>query len=124
MRKVRAANADHYREYDRKRFQEDPRVRDRHVAYQVSDAGKAAMRRASAKWLKANPEKRVAQVALNNAIRDGRVVKPSACQKCGQVRKLQAHHHDYTTPLEVDWLCIPCHRTHHPRTSPGSTTLP
>lgn len=34
------------------------------------------------------------------------------CEKCGSP-KSQMHHHDYSKPLEVEWLCRPCHMTLH-----------
>jgi ribosomal protein S27AE len=46
------------------------------------------------------------------AVKTGKLTKPAHCTKCGAAasgRKLQAHHADYSKPLEVEWLCIPCH---------------
>lgn len=65
----------------------------------------------SAEWRKRNPEKYRAQNAVNNAIRDGKLVR-QPCRVCGS--KAHAHHPDYDKPLEVDWLC-PLHhaREHH-----------
>ena len=59
-----------------------------------------------------NPEKRAAHVAANNALRDGRIVK-LPCAFCGASDNLEAHHHDYSKPLDVTWLCRPCHRRFH-----------
>ena len=42
-----------------------------------------------------------------------KLVKPNCCQGCGRTSKetrLSAHHHDYTKPLDVIWLCAACHR--------------
>lgn len=58
-----------------------------------------------------NPEKYKARNAVNNAIRDKRLFR-SPCRVCGNL-KSQAHHHDYSKPLDVDWLCFKCHRTLH-----------
>ena len=82
--------------YERKRFK-DPRRR-------------AAM----ARYLKArrarSPEKTRARNAVSNALRDGRLAR-LPCQHCGNPRS-QAHHHDYSKPLDVEWLCFKCHREH------------
>ena len=40
------------------------------------------------------------------------------CEVCGAT-KVQAHHTDYTKPLEVHWLCHAHHRAAHSRSSPG-----
>ena len=50
------------------------------------------------------------------AIRSGRITKPDHCEHCGLIvarekpHELQAHHEDYSRPLEVQWLCYSCHR--------------
>jgi hypothetical protein len=112
-RQNRAKNIDYYREYDRKRFQDDPRVRERHKRYQDTDAGKAAALRSRKKWLGQNPEKRAAHVILGNRIRDGHIVKPDTCEACGLKARLDGHHHDYSKPLDVEWLCRKCHVDRH-----------
>ena len=55
----------------------------------------------------ANRDKYLARGAVNNAIRDGRLVRQS-CEICGEVA--QAHHSDYSKPFEIRWLCFKCHR--------------
>lgn len=65
-------------------------------------------------WRKNNPLKVRAHIAVNNAIRSGRMAKPTKCCKCGVVSsELQAHHNDYEKPLEVTWLCSCCHSSLH-----------
>jgi len=114
MKALRDANPEKHKERDAKRYQTDPRVRARHRAYQTTDEGKASMQAAQDRWQAANPEKRKAQVAVSNALRDGRLVKPDNCGTCGATGvKIQAHHADYSQPLSVIWECIPCHRKRH-----------
>lgn len=61
------------------------------------------------RWEVRNPEKRKAEWTIGNALRDGKIIKPSACQKCLAVTKIEAHHPDYSKPFEVEWLCLTCH---------------
>lgn len=58
-----------------------------------------------------NEGKTSARDAVNNAVRDGRLV-PQTCEVCGS-EKVQAHHEDYSKPLEVMWLCFEHHRARH-----------
>ena len=58
-----------------------------------------------------HPDRRAAHVAVGNAVRDGRVRKMD-CAFCG-AEKTIAHHHDYSKPLDVTWLCQPCHHRFH-----------
>ncbi len=41
--------------------------------------------------------------------------EPESCEACQSTTagKLQAHHDDYSKPLEVRWLCRSCHQRHH-----------
>src|ERR1017187_6135005 len=45
------------------------------------------------------------------ALGSGKLVKPLACA-CGNP-KIEAHHPDYSKPLDVEWLCHPCHDALH-----------
>lgn len=57
--------------------------------------------------------KHLARQALNNAIKRGELARPLTCQACGGA-KPEAHHADYGKPLQVEWLCLVCHRRRHP----------
>ena len=55
------------------------------------------------------------------AIQRGLLVRPDVCQACGGDGRayrdgrhpIQAHHADYNRPLDVMWLCQPCHHDWH-----------
>lgn len=115
VRENRSEKIEYYRAYDAKRFKSDHRVKDRHRRYQSTVAGKASMKTARDKFKAQNPEKRAAHVILGNAVRDGRAIKPDKCQSCGAGGRIHGHHHDYTRPLDVMWLCPKCHTEEHKR---------
>ena len=58
-------------------------------------------------WIRRNPQKRKAHNLLNSALRCKRIEK-QPCIVCGK-KEAEAHHDDYSKPLEVKWLC----RKHH-----------
>jgi hypothetical protein len=60
-----------------------------------------------------DPQRRVAHQMTSNAIRGGRLVRPDTCSACGKHCKPEAHHDEYSKPLEVRWLCRSCHCRHH-----------
>ena len=93
VRANRAEKVDHYREYDRARGNHQP---------------PGYMRAYRAK----NPEKYKAQTALNNAVRDGKLIK-GPCEKCGSTERIHGHHDDYSKPLDVRWLCPVHHAEAH-----------
>lgn len=83
------------REYDRQRSSLPHRV---------------ALRTKIAKaWAEKYPARKRAQTAATRAVKDGRLPRATKCEGCGLPRKLQKHHHDYSRPLLVVWLCKPCH---------------
>ena len=58
------------------------------------------------------PDVFIANGAVNNAIRYGRMVRPAGCSICGY-EKIEAHHSDYSKPLDVVWLCRKHHLAEH-----------
>lgn len=61
-----------------------------------------------------HPHADAVQHKTRRAIKSGRLIKPSACSKCGRTDKpIQAHHADYEKPLDVTWLCTGCHADIH-----------
>lgn len=58
-----------------------------------------------------NKHKRRVRALVSAALRDKRLYK-SSCLKCGN-EKSEAHHEDYSKPLEVIWLCKSCHVKRH-----------
>lgn len=90
MRRHRRANGDRMRARDRSRSREPQRV---------------ALRRAERRR---NRNKQRARQAVARAIKRGDLVR-NQCEVCGNP-KSEAHHNDYTKPLDVRWLCFFHHR--------------
>lgn len=65
--------------------------------------------------------KKPAQAKVDKAVRTGRMTRPETCEMCGESpppmkdgrSRIQGHHEDYTKPMEVQWLCQPCHHRVH-----------
>ena len=59
---------------------------------------------------------------VRTAIKNGILVRPAECNRCGVTPgfavdgrpMIQAHHHDYEKPLDVEWVCTKCHREETP----------
>lgn len=107
----RIANADYYREYDRARFKEDPKVAERHRRYQRTEAGKTSVSKSKRRYRSENPAKFKSHNILNNAMRDGHISRKD-CEICNSPFT-QAHHDDYFKPLLVRWLCAAHHKQWH-----------
>lgn len=127
VKQNRAAKLDYYQEFDRLRSQKPERKARQAINYQRLRIEKPEQYAAyGKKWLSTNKEKRAkvlqdyrnrypekykAHCAVNNAIRDGKLLK-MPCSVCGN-EKSQAHHDDYTKPLDVVWLCSRHHGERH-----------
>lgn len=60
-----------------------------------------------------NPTRTNANRAVEAALKAGAIKNPGVCYGCGceaGEHRIEAHHHDYSKPLDVVWLCTPCHR--------------
>jgi hypothetical protein len=95
--KNRSKNIDYYREYDR-------------IRAKIPERQKAASEISSA-WRKADKRRIKCHNAVTRAIRLGTLIR-KPCVRCGNEKSL-AHHEDYDKPLEVVWLCQPCHKQRH-----------
>jgi hypothetical protein len=55
-----------------------------------------------------------ARAVFHRALNRGDVARSDRCLVCGdKSTKLEAHHHDYNFPLQVEWLCASCHSWFH-----------
>ena len=91
------------------------RILARTSAYHKTDAGKAAHAISDARQAEKFPDKIAARQAILIAKRSGRL-KQADCERCGD-KNTQAHHPDYSKPLEVIWLCRTCHDIEHGRSA-------
>lgn len=53
--------------------------------------------------------KRWAQIQVAHAVRSCQLVPKSQCERCPSTQRIEAHHEDYSRPLDVQWLCKNCH---------------
>ena len=61
-------------------------------------------------WRKKFPERKNAQAKVFRALFSGKLTK-QPCFICGE--KAEAHHPDYSRPLDVVWLCSSHHKQAH-----------
>ena len=94
----RYANIDRVREYDRYRAKLPDR-KEKVAEYQ---------RRGREK----NPGKDRARRMLNYHLRAGNITR-QPCEVCGSIDGIEAHHDDYSRPLNIRWLCFRHHRMEH-----------
>lgn len=77
--------------------------------YRDTENGRLNIRKAVYKSINKYPQRQKARIAVQYAVKKGKLEKPMFCEKCNIESKLEAHHEDYSKPLEVIWLCKGCH---------------
>ncbi len=101
-----------FRRYNRERYLRTKEETKRRVAaYRRDNPRKVFETRL--KTCLANPDMKRAQKVVEAALKCGELVNPGVCSGCGckaGEHRIEAHHHDYSKPLDVIWLCTPCHR--------------
>ena len=81
-----------------------------------NDPGAKESRRVRGINERLNPDfnyKHAARNTVNRAIRRGYLVRPGSCAACGDGGPIEAHHwrgYDKEFHLDVQWLCVPCHK--------------
>jgi hypothetical protein len=75
---------------------------------------KALSDEAKKRWAIKNKHKRLAHSKAKKAIESGLIYPKTSCESCGEKNaNLHKHHHDYSKPLEVTFLCTKCHGLEH-----------
>jgi ribosomal protein S27AE len=66
-------------------------------------------------WLARLDTKYAAYRIYWKAVKDGVLVRPDTCSRCGRRPKgaVEGHHADYSKPLVVEWVCKSCHAAIH-----------
>jgi hypothetical protein len=93
----RNKNIEKIRAYDRERGKIPERIK-----------ANAEINRA---WRQEDARRSFAHNQVAKAIRNGSLVR-QPCIRCEETKSV-AHHEDYDKPLEVVWLCQPCHKQRH-----------
>jgi len=58
------------------------------------------------------PQKTMARRAVREAIRCGKLIPATICERCGKSGKMDGHHEDHYRPYYLVWLCKDCHSIH------------
>lgn len=74
-----------------------------------------------------NPDRKTndkVRLAVFRAMKRG-LIQREPCEGCGTagmqvngIPSVVAHHDDYNRPLDVRWLCVPCHADWHKNNDP------
>lgn len=117
VKKYSNENKDRIKEYQAKKAKL-PKYVEARKAYAKSEAGKLAHKKALQAYRSRYPIKAAAHGIFQHAIREGRMEKQDFCSECGSTKKIEAHHDDYSKPLDVRWLCENCHKEWHRHNKP------
>lgn len=97
VNKHRNLNLEKVRAYDRERAKNPNRIK---LNVEINRA-----------WRAEDKRRHFAHSKVSYAIKTGNLIR-LPCVRCGNEKSL-AHHEDYDKPLDVVWLCQPCHSQRH-----------
>jgi hypothetical protein len=114
VHKHREDNIERIREYDRNR----PNIKERRQKQKERLKNDKEKREQyyikRNEWSKKNKYKKGANNKVRNALKSGVLKNPQKCEVCGKINcDIEAHHYDYSKPLDVIWLCTECHGKVH-----------
>lgn len=113
----RQENIDRIREYDRRRGRtEEHNQKNLECTYALKATNpekyKERMEKRNSNYIQKHPDKYIAHMMVRNKLRD-RKLDRKPCEVCGTTRKVEAHHDDYSKPLNVRWVCKKHHMEIH-----------
>ena len=78
------------------------------------ERSKQLWREASKRWGKNHPEEVHVMDNVHDTVRraiaSGKLERSTSCERCGATNcRIEAAHYDYSKPLQVAFLCVPCH---------------
>ena len=100
LEKVKKSNKEDYKRHREKRLRKNKQWKKENPDFVLLLSKKGRER---------FPEKYKARTAVSNALHLGKLIRPDHCSECNKRCKPEAHHEDYSKPLEVVWLCNECH---------------
>jgi len=110
-KKWRDAAREHKRVYDR-RYRKTLPIETKRAMFKRQQKTRQPKRTVEQRRRRAlNPERSRANHTVRRGVAMGVLTKPDKCQRCGAGGRIEGSHSDYLKPLDVEWLCVPCHRT-------------
>jgi len=96
----RVANIEAVRKYDRERGRTPERIKKNIARNKI--------------YREKFPDKYKAHSIVGSALKGGKIIRPELCSVCNlSGLQIEAHHDNYSKPLDVTWLCAACHRQLH-----------
>lgn len=89
--------------------------------YYQTDNGKMRIKEALRRSEQKHANKKRARQLANSAVRRGELKRADLCQECGSGGRIEGHHPDYCSALNVLWLCCGCHAEKHAKDKKLST---
>jgi hypothetical protein len=116
--KHRKDNLEKVKEYDRNRKNKKERTEQlkkhfRKLKEIDKDAYNKKRAEINRRYKERDKAKERARANLFYAVSTGKIKNPCKCERCGKEGYTEAHHEDYSKPLDINWLCDSCHKKRH-----------
>jgi len=93
------------------RFSDEERVaRRRAQAARNYQRDPAAFREYQRRFRERHRDRYRAHKIVGKRIERGQIIRPDQCERCHVHCEPEAHHRDYSKPLEIEFLCRACHK--------------
>lgn len=81
--------------------------------YRATTNGRQRINEAVWRSTQKHMNKHLARLKVSYALKRKAMIRPDKCSSCHEIKKVEAHHDDYSKPLEVKWFCRTCHADYH-----------